>query len=41
MSDTLAELMFWGGLGVAAVSYVLLQLERRRELLERNDRVID
>ena len=41
MSDTIAEFLFWGGVAVAAVSYVLLQLERRRESLDRTDRLID
>jgi hypothetical protein len=41
MSDALAQFMFWGGVSVAAISYVLLQLERRRESLHRTDRLID
>lgn len=41
MSDTLAQLLFRGGVAVAAVSYVLLQLERRCETLDRTDRLTD
>ena len=38
MTDTVSNLMFWGGLIVAAVAYVLLQLERQKEWRERHDR---
>lgn len=34
---TTAEIFFWGGLAVAAIAYVLLQLDRRSELLDRRD----
>lgn len=41
MSDALAQIMFWGGVTVAAISYALLQFERRRELLDRADHLTD
>ncbi len=34
---TTSEILFWGGLAVAAIGYLLLQLERRRELLQHRD----
>ncbi|WP_276321467.1 hypothetical protein [Qipengyuania sediminis] len=38
MSDAMAQIRLWGGLSIAAVSYILLQSDMRREALNRADR---